>query len=92
MPAMVSTEPFHALAADLKVSGFVAHGERLEGVLNGVWTTSSELVGELGAVVIAVRKECRPPGARQQALVKECLREVRKACPGFGLFSCFPPW
>lgn len=89
MPAMVSTEPFHALAADLKASGFVAHGERLEGVLNGVWTTSSELIGELGVVVIAVRKDCRPSGTRQQALVKECLREVRKAWPGFGLFSFF---
>lgn len=89
MPASVSTEPFHVLAAELKASGFVAHGERLESVLNGVWTTSTELVGELGAVVIAVRKECRPLGARQQTLVKECMREVRKAWPGFGLFNFF---
>jgi len=91
MPPTVSTEPFQALADDLKASGFVAHGERLEGVINGVWTTSSELIGELGAVVVAVRKECHPLDARQKALIKACLREVRKAWPGFGLFSFLPP-
>lgn len=91
MSANVSTAPFHALAVDLKASGFVTQGERLASVLNGVWTTSSELISELGVVVITIRTECRPLDARQKALVKACLREVRKAWPGFGLFGFFPP-
>ena len=66
------------------------HGRRLESVLNGTWTTSTELVGELGLVVVAVRKECKPLAPDQKALVKECLRQVRKAWPGFGLFSWIP--
>ena len=90
MPESVSSEPFHALAAALKEGGFAAHGDRLENVLNGTWTTSSELIGELGQVVVRVRKECRPLSHAQKALVKECLRQVRIAWPGFGLFSWFP--
>ena len=90
MPESVSSQPFHALASALKEGGFAAHGRRLEDVLNGVWTTSSELIGELGHVVVAVRKECKPLSPAQKALVKECLREVRKAWPGFGLFSWLP--
>lgn len=90
MPDAVSSEPFHALAAALNKGGFAAHGRRLESVLNGTWTTSTELVGELGLVVVAVRKECKPLAPDQKALVKECLRQVRKAWPGFGLFSWLP--
>jgi len=90
MPASVSSEPFHALAAALKLSGFTDHSTRLENVLGGTWTTSSELIGELGVVVIAIRKECRPLTSDQKALVKECMKQVRKAWPGFGLFSWLP--
>lgn len=87
MPACVSSEPFYALATALKVSGFTNHSTRLENVLNGAWTTSSELISELGVVVIAIRKECRPLTSNQKALVKECMKQVRRAWPGFGLFS-----
>lgn len=89
-PAPVSSEPFHALATALKEGGFRVHGERLDDVLDGTWTTSTELIGELGLVVLAVRRECKPLSAAQKALVKQCLREVRKAWPGFGWFSWWP--
>lgn len=87
MPKAVSTQPFHALAASLAAGGFNAQSQRLECVLNGVWTTSTELIGELGFAVLAIRKECKPLNAEQKALVKQCLREVRKVWPGFGMFS-----
>lgn len=90
MPTAVSSQPFQALAASLRESGFTAQSERLEGVLDGTWTTSSELIGELGLAVIAARKECRPLSSAQKALIKQCLREVRKAWPGFGWFSWLP--
>jgi hypothetical protein len=83
----ISSEPFYALAASLEASGFATHSRRLESVLHGTWTTSSELIAELGQAVLAVRKECRPLGTEQKALLKECLRQVRKAWPGFGLFA-----
>lgn len=87
MPKAVSTQPFHALASSLAAGGFSAQSLRLEGVLNGVWTTSTELIGELGVAVLAIRKECKPLTTEQKALLKQCLREVRKAWPGFGMFS-----
>lgn len=87
MPESVSSEPFLKLASALRESGFAAHGSRLESILNGTWTTSSELIAELGQAVVAVRKECIPLSPVQKTLLKECLREVRKAWPGFGLLS-----
>jgi hypothetical protein len=90
MQVPVSSGPFHALATSLGKSGFTDESERLERILGGTWTTSTELIGELGVAVIAIRKECRPLSADQKVLVKQCLREVRKALPGFGGFSWFP--
>lgn len=90
MTHSVSSQPFHALAASLQEGGFAAQGERLESILNGVWTTSSELILELGVAVLAIRKECQPLSADQKVLLKQCLREVRKAWPGFGWFSGWP--
>jgi len=84
LPASVSSEPFHALAAALRESGLAAESSRLENVLNGTWTTSTELIGEHGVAVVAIRKECKSLSAPQKALVRQCLREVRKAWPGFG--------
>lgn len=90
MTESVSSRPFQALAASLRESGFIEHSARLDGVLDGTWTTSSELIGELGLVVLAIRKECRPLSPTQRILVKQCLREVRKAWPGFAWFSWLP--
>jgi hypothetical protein len=80
-----STQPFVALAASLKESGFAAHASRLEDTLNGTWTTSSELLSELGSVVLGVRRECSPLTVAQKRLVKDCLRQAGCAFPGFGL-------
>jgi len=90
MPETAISEPFYFLASTLKESGFTTHSDRLENILNGTWTTSSELIAELGQAVVAVRKECKPLSPAQKALVRECLRQVRKVWPGFGLFSWFP--
>ena len=90
MPDAASSEPFYALAAALKEIGFAAHGRRIESVLNGTWTTSSELIAELGQAVVVVRKECKPLSPAHKALLKECLRQVRLVWPGFGLFSWLP--
>lgn len=90
MPDSVSSKPFHDLAASLRESGFDAQSRHIEGILNGTWTTSSELISELGVAVLSIRKECKHLSSNQKALVKQCLREVRKAWPGFGMFNWFP--
>lgn len=90
MPNTFRTAPFHALASALKEAGFTSHGERIDSVLNGVWTTSSELIGELGQVVLAARKECKPIDPATKVLFKDCMRQVRTIWPGFGWFSWLP--
>lgn len=82
--AETSSERFLALASSLKESGFATHASRLEDTLNGTWTTSSELIAELGGVVLEIRRECSPLTPDQKRLVKDCLRQVRRAWPGFG--------
>lgn len=84
MGTTVSSEPFRALAVCLGEGGFPDRGRHLEGILDGDFTTSSELIAELGAAVVAIRKECRPLNTPQKVLIRRCLREVRKVWPGFG--------
>jgi hypothetical protein len=83
---MAETAPFCALALTLKEGGFTAHARRLEDILNGTWTTSSELIAELGNAVLDIRRECSPLTQDQKRLVKDCLRQVRRVWPGFGLW------
>jgi hypothetical protein len=85
-----STEPFYALAAALKASGFAAHGARLEEALNGTWTTSSELMGELGAVLVSIRRDCQPLDVASKRLLQKCQRHVIMVWPGFGWFRWIP--
>jgi hypothetical protein len=82
--AETSSEPFHALASSLKASGFATHARRLEDVLNGTWTTSSELMAELGGVVLEIRRECLPLTPDQRRLARDCVRQVHRVWPGFG--------
>lgn len=82
--AETSSEPFRALASSLKECGFTTHASRLEDTLDGTWTTSSESIGELGSVVLDIRRECSPLTPEQKRLVKDCLRQVHGVWPGFG--------
>jgi hypothetical protein len=90
---MAETAPFRALAASLKDSGFAAHASRMEDILGGTWTTSSELIAELGHAVLDVRRQCRPLTSEQQRMVRDCLRQVRSVWPGFGRWRGISlPW
>ncbi len=89
----ISSQPFYDLAKSLKGHDeFTAHANRLEEVLNGTWTTSSELISELGSVVLNIRRECSPLTRDQRRLIKECLRQVRGVWPGFGILHGLWPW
>ena len=90
MPNTVSSAPFYALSSALKEAGFTAHSEHIDSVLNGTWTTSSELIAELGQVVLRVRKECKPLSPALRILLKDCMRQVHTVWPGFGWLSWLP--
>ena len=87
---MADTAPFRDLALSLKEGGFAAHARRLEDILDGTWTTSSELIAELGNAVLEIRRQCSPLTPDQARLVKDCLRQARSVWPGFGFWRGFP--
>lgn len=87
-----STQPFRELAASLRETGFAEQAKRLEDTLDGVWTTSSELISELGVVVLDIRRQGTSLSREQKHLLKECLRQVRGVWPGFGLWRSLWPW
>ena len=85
--SMVSSKPFAALRDSLLAGPHEAYGRRLEQAMEMPCTTSSELVADMGAAVLAVRLQCRGLAPRQKALVRACLVEVRKVWPGFCWWS-----
>lgn len=86
---MVSSEPFFRLRDSLLAGSHAAHGRRLGDAMAMVCTTSSELIAEMGAAVLDVRRECRGLTREQRRLVRACMTEVRKAWPGFGWTSWY---
>lgn len=86
-PPPSDLSPFYVLMDSLRSSGFDAQSKRLDEVLSGTWTTSSEMICELGVVVIAIRKECRTLTSAQKQLLGQCLQEVRKVWPAFGMWA-----
>ena len=78
-------ECFDRLIAALRAAGQTEDEQRLHTILHEVaWTTSSELLGELGLKVVAIRK-ANPIGSKdlEQAL-DDCLAVVRRAWPSIG--------
>ncbi|MFH1176909.1 MAG: hypothetical protein V1750_05840 [Acidobacteriota bacterium] len=65
--------------AEMRLAGAFAPALELEEVLGAAYTTSSELLGELGlAILKAMRgKHSRLPGPTRRKL-RQCLREIRK--------------
>ena len=81
--ASTGYECFDELIQQLRAEGHGEAAERLDSVLHHTaWTTSSELLGELGLAILAFKRQ-RPAtsGALRQHL-KTCLRAVRRAWPG----------
>jgi hypothetical protein len=58
-----------ALATDLRANGKESEAVRLDELLNGVWTTGSELIGEL-MVVLACMKGDFPEDIRKR--INDC--------------------
>jgi hypothetical protein len=71
------------LAQRLSEEGLPEQGRKIHFLLHEVaWTTSSELIGELGAVLLAVQREAEPhlPADVLEALARS-LRAVRRVWP-----------
>lgn len=62
------------LARELEADGHAAEAARIDGLLNGVWTTSSELIGEL-MLSLSAMKGSYPGHIRKR--MDDCLYFAR---------------
>jgi hypothetical protein len=90
MSEFASNEDFYSfiglLAKRLSAEGFQQHGQKLHFLIHEVaWTTSAELFGELGSVLIAVQREAEPhlPVDVSEAIARS-LATIRRIWPDLG--------
>ena len=74
-PAVIET-----LRDDLRTHRFPAEADRLEKVLEGVWTTSNELYGELSVALRTIRRERRDLPADIAAEVRRLIKSIDRIC------------
>ena len=73
-----------ALIAALRGSGHADAADTLSSLKGSAWTTSSEMIGELGLVVLRLKAQSGLP-ADVVTLADRLMREVRKVWPGIKL-------
>ena len=78
-----------ALGGRLRGGELALYGERLHFLLHKVsWTTSSELLAELGGVLDAAARKAGPDTpSESRADVQKCLAAIRSAWPGIRFTS-----
>ena len=83
-PRAFETAPFDELIAKLRESGLGGHADVLSELKGQAWTTSSEMIAELGHAVLRLRKQPELP-AEIARLIGRCMSEVRKVWPNITL-------
>ena len=69
-----------ALRDRLRSHGFTAGADRLKEILEGVWTTSNELYGELFVALTKIRRE-RPDLPRDiDAEIRRLMKSIDRIC------------
>jgi hypothetical protein len=78
-------ECFDELIALLKAEGRAEEGQRIHTLLHEVaWTTSSELLGELGQETLAIQRSNPACSVELHCKFTECLKLVRRVWPTLG--------
>ena len=77
----VDDKPFHYLLMLLEAQGEIVHVQTLRSVLFGTWSSTLEMVGELGQTITGIRTQLHPVSAQIQIAFDSCLVEVKKVWP-----------
>lgn len=80
----VQTEPFDELIERLRANGLSDAADSLSRLKGAGWTTSSEMIGELGLAVLMLQERPGLP-AEVMRLARRCMSEVRKVWPSIKL-------
>lgn len=82
--AVVETAPFDELIGKLRDAGLAGAADSLSRLRGSAWTTSSEMIGELGMAVLRLQRQPDFPAALVP-LTRRCMSEVRKVWPSIKL-------
>jgi hypothetical protein len=69
-----------ALRDRLRSHGFTAESDRLKEILEGVWTTSNELYGELFMALKIIHRECRNLPGEIDAEIRRLMKSINSIC------------
>ena len=69
-----------ALRDRLKGHGFTAEADRLQEILEGVWTTSNELYSELFVALKTIQRECRNLPGEIDAEIRRLMKSINHIC------------
>jgi hypothetical protein len=73
---------FRRLAKKMRLAGFSREAGLIDSRFKTAWTTSSELIGELGSNILAFEKERRDLlDSELRHSIDECMAVVRKIWP-----------
>ena len=74
-PAVIDT-----IRDKLRSHGFTGEADRLQEILQGVWTTSNELYGELRLALTKIRKERRDLPPDIAAEIRRIIKSIDRIC------------
>jgi hypothetical protein len=84
-PKDLGYECFDRLIADLKTEGYQTEAQRLHSILHEVaWTTSSELIGELGLEIVAIQRTSGDYSVDLRRKLDDCMEAVKRVWPAMG--------
>jgi hypothetical protein len=74
-------DPFDELIRELRARKLLAAADSLASIKASAWTTSSEMLGELGMAVLKIQSENAQGSNDLQRILTRCIDEVRKVWP-----------
>jgi hypothetical protein len=75
-------ECFDELIRQLRASGHPVMADKLDSMLHGLgWTTSSELIGELGLAILAFQRNTTEVPVELERALSNCMLAVRRVWP-----------
>lgn len=83
--AAFQLQPFDDLIAQLRARGLATAADSIAGVKAIAWTTSQEMIGELGLAVLRLQAEKKSFPPELIPLANRCMTEVRKVWPDIRL-------
>lgn len=81
----VQLGPFDELIAGLRAHGLVAAADSLARLKASAWTSSSEMIGELGLAVLRLQSGSRRLPDELTPVAERCMKEARKIWPDIKL-------